>query len=402
MNGRRGMGQGPWFVHLSLYGGEPVEQSRFLASAKKNRRILEAAARAGHSLVLVDTSCVPKGPDLAPELAPLAADGRLRRIRFPSFGSPSLARFLILPWLPVTLLRLHGALPRHRPAVGGQPVVFSFYNPLASETIPMVVARLLRPRAPRILFYDDALFARRKVDLRLRSLVDQLPWWLARKLPTDVFAVNERLLATMDQPPSRVCLLPCLVESDPDPPPPPPVEPLRLLYAGGLKAEKGIPLLLELAAALPPGVELHISGKGPMQAACAEAAASTPQLHFHGCLMEDAFSALQGRCAILISLHAEMDGVFPFKLIDALHRGMAVVSGPVCAPAWLTESDGIRIIPQEPFCQQPVAATLALLDPLVGFLRQRTAAQLAETRRRIDQHCSVSMLSDRLRLISHR
>lgn len=394
---------GSWFVHVSLYGAEPVEQSRFLAAAKKNRRILEAAARAGLALVVIDTSCVAKPPDLAPELAPLAEAGRLKLIRFPGFGRPALARFLILPWLPITLLRLHGWLPRRRDREGGAPVLFSFYNPMASETIPMIVARLLRPAAPRLLFYDDALFARHKVDLRLRSVIDQIPWLLARRLPTDVFAVNQRLLADLDGRCSHTSLLPCLVESDARPPQARvPGGQLRLLYAGGLKAEKGIPLLLELAHQLPPGVALSISGKGPMQDTCAKVAAEHPALTFHGCLSEDDFQQLQTKCSILISLHAVMDGVFPFKLIDAIHDGMAVISGPVQAPPWLTEDDGLFIMPPEAFALEPVAETVRLLERVQAYLEQRTEKELEQTRQRIDRHCSVAMLSERLRAIHQR
>ncbi len=396
-------GSGSWFVHVSLYGAEPVEQSRFLAAAKKNRRILEAAVRAGFNLVVIDTSCVVKPPQLAPELAPLAAAGRLRLIRFPSMGRPALARFLILPWLPITLLRLHGWLPRRRDAAGRSAVLFSFYNPMASETIPMIVAWLLRPAAARLLFYDDALFARRKVDLRLRSAIDQIPWLLARRLPTDVFAVNQRLLADIDSRRSRTTLLPCLVDSG-SPPSQPRLSasPLRLLYAGGLKAEKGIPLLLDLAHQLPPGVALSISGKGPMQDTCAKVAQTVPALTFHGCLSEEAFADLQNTCSILISLHAVMEGVFPFKLIDALHEGMAVISGPVQSPPWLGEDDGLFILPAAIFEQEPVSATLGLLDRVRTFLDRRTTGAFELTRRRIEAHCSVGVLAERLQAIHQR
>jgi glycosyltransferase involved in cell wall biosynthesis len=393
----------PWFVHLSLYGAEPVDRSRFLAAAKKNRRILEAAARAGMRLVVVDTSCVPQPPGLAPELAPLAARGRLRLIRFPGFGRPALARLLILLWLPITMLKLHAWLPRHRDGQGRAPVLFSFYNPMASETIPMIMARLLRPGAARILFYDDALFARHKVDLRLRSVVDQIPWLIARHLPTDVFAVNQRLLGDLKARHSRTSLLPCLVESQPATVPRRPcTSPLRLLYAGGLKQEKGIPLLLQLAGRLPPGVELAISGKGPMQETCAKVATVEPALTFHGCLSEEAFQHLQNSCSTLISLHAVMEGVFPFKLIDAIHSGMAVISGPVQSPDWLGEHDGLFILSTDAFANDPVGATIRMLPRVQAFLEQRSAASLAATRRRMESHCSVSVLSERLRAINHR
>ena len=126
------------------------------------------------------------------------------------------------------------------------------------------------------------------------------------------------------------------------------------------------------------------------------------QLTFHGCLDEQAFTALLERCPILISLHAVMDGVFPFKLLDALYRGMAVISGPVRSPSWIGEADGLFIIPEDQFRREPSGAAIALLHQVVSFLQERSPASLAATRRRIDQHCSVTMLSERLHKISCR
>jgi hypothetical protein len=97
-----------------------------------------------------------------------------------------------------------------------------------------------------------------------------------------------------------------------------------------------------------------------------------------------------------------MDGVFPFKLLDALYRGMAVISGPVRSPSWIGEADGLFIIDEERFRLEPVDAAMAMLDPVLVFLQQRSPVRLAATRRRIDQHCSVTMLSERLHLISCR
>lgn len=105
----------------------------------------------------------------------------------------------------------------------------------------------------------------------------------------------------------------------------------RLGYFGGLESEKGADVLLAAVARLPVGWTLVVTGVGSLADAFAEAQRAHPaQLEFHGRVAHEQVLSLMQGCDAIVNPHtpiAQMhDGVFPFKVCEALASGALLVS----------------------------------------------------------------------------
>ena len=109
---------------------------------------------------------------------------------------------------------------------------------------------------------------------------------------------------------------------------------VRIGYFGGLEADKGADLLLKFAWAMPSGWKLVVTGAGSLSPAFASAAANgAGALEFHGRVGDDTLVDLMFGCDVIVNPHSSIagmdDGVFPFKVCEALASGALLVSTPL-------------------------------------------------------------------------
>jgi glycosyltransferase involved in cell wall biosynthesis len=106
---------------------------------------------------------------------------------------------------------------------------------------------------------------------------------------------------------------------------------VRVGYFGGLETEKGAGTLLQLAAELPDQFQLVITGSGALTPDFEIAAQAHPeQIFFHGRVSNDEVERLMFGCDIIVNPHATtvqfQEGVFPFKVFEAIASGALLVS----------------------------------------------------------------------------
>ena len=384
----------PKLLYFSHYGGERVEDSRFLASAKKNVLILRAAAIAGFEIDAMVTSCCPLLTRLDASIQRLCDRKQLIIWRWPSIISPAFSRFFCLFLLPLQLVWF--SLFRAKPSM------IAFYNTLASESLALIVAKFIYPSVPCILFYDDHLLARKPSSCFNRRYLDNILWLVARKHGNlkHAFVVNHYLESEILNLGIAASLLPCLVDSNirfnllqkPN------NSPLKICYSGGLEVEKGASLLLELGRQLPLAYQLDITGNGSLESDFISLSKEISNLHFHGIVDDAKLLRIHLDCDIFLCLHSEMNGIFPFKIIEALYRGLIVISSPLDPPSWLCSSDGLFVVPAISYVNNPVASILDTLILVSGYVEMH-ADRLGGVQEKITKYCSVASLADKLKVL---
>jgi glycosyltransferase involved in cell wall biosynthesis len=114
---------------------------------------------------------------------------------------------------------------------------------------------------------------------------------------------------------------------------------LKLVFAARLVVEKGVQVVLDAMQLLPAHcrVELHLAGRGPLEARVTEAAAANPAIRFHGFVSGDAKHALlsQADAMLLPSLWFENA---PVVIVEAAAYGLGVVGSRLGAiPEFIDE-----------------------------------------------------------------
>lgn len=108
----------------------------------------------------------------------------------------------------------------------------------------------------------------------------------------------------------------------------------RVGYFGGLDVDKGVGTLLDLPPVMPAGWKLVVTGVGPLTPALQELALKHPQqVEFHGAVSHARVLELMSGCDVILNPHSSItgmhDGVFPFKVCEALASGALLVSTPL-------------------------------------------------------------------------
>lgn len=383
----------PKFLFFSHYGGERIEDSRFLASAKKNKLILKAAAIAGFKIDAIVTSCCPLPTRLDASIQILCDRKQLTLWRWPSILLPAFSRIICLFLLPLQLIWF--SFFRTKPSI------IACYNTLASESLALIISKFIHPNVPCILFYDDHLFARKPSTYLNRRFLDNMLWLVARKYGNlkHAFVVNHYLQSEILNFGIAASLLPCLIESDIrfNSLQKQKISPLKICYSGGLEVEKGANLLLELVKQLPLSYQLEITGNGSLEPDFISLSKDFINLHFHGIVNEANLLRIHHGCDVFLCLHSEMNGIFPFKIIEALYRGLIVISSPLDPPSWLSASDGLFIIPSISYNSNPIASILNELDFVSGYVENMHHEKLGDLQDKIMQYCGVEPLADKLK-----
>ncbi len=156
----------------------------------------------------------------------------------------------------------------------------------------------------------------------------------AANLVTFVNAVSLKRFETKNR---RALLLPSLLQQSLVDAPQRPrfVQPVhRVGYFGGLTPEKGAGLLLDLVPRLGADWRLVVTGVGELSAAFLALQAQHPErLEFHGMVSHETVQSLMQACDVIVNPHTSIsqmkDGVFPFKVCEALASGALLISTPL-------------------------------------------------------------------------
>jgi glycosyltransferase involved in cell wall biosynthesis len=110
--------------------------------------------------------------------------------------------------------------------------------------------------------------------------------------------------------------------------------PRRVGYFGGLEVDKGVDVLLQLPPLMPPDWTLVITGVGTLTPDLQALGKRYPgQVEFHGAVSHERVRELMMGCDAILNPHASIagmhDGVFPFKVCEALATGALLISTPL-------------------------------------------------------------------------
>jgi glycosyltransferase involved in cell wall biosynthesis len=125
--------------------------------------------------------------------------------------------------------------------------------------------------------------------------------------------------------------------------------PVNVGFFGGLSVEKGADIVLKLAATLPAGYVLHVTGTGPMAADFETCAKKYPErLCYHGRVDDSTLYHLIAQCDVMLNPHSSIEnmnnGVFPFKVIEAVASGRLLISTAVPMHALEDVLTGVQFV----------------------------------------------------------
>jgi len=220
----------------------------------------------------------------------------------------------------------------------GNPMLVWLYNGYAMESRLGVEFRH-RSGCHIIQEMEDWHFSRGR-GLNPKPFID---WWFWRKASlkaTHIFAVNSALANRSRRLNTNVSLFPGVVSVDiakirsAHPPFGSEDGIITIGYFGGLSEEKGADHVLSLCDTLPPQYRFIVTGAGPLESAFNKAAlGSKGRLQFHGRVNDETLVELIGRCDVMLNPHSPIgnmgNGVFPFKVIEAVASGRMLISTPL-------------------------------------------------------------------------
>jgi glycosyltransferase involved in cell wall biosynthesis len=162
---------------------------------------------------------------------------------------------------------------------------------------------------------------------------------------------------------------------------------LRVGFIGTLVDVKGVPLILSVAGRLPPGVELHIAGDGPLRELVETASAANERIHYHGQVLDEAREAFFDAIDVVL-VPSQYEEAGPLMMAEVSVRGIpAIVSDRGGLPEWPnlavvrsdSENDWARelaAIRDQP--ERVATLSQTLLDAHESFLWDKHAAGIEE------------------------
>lgn len=219
----------------------------------------------------------------------------------------------------------------------GKPNLVWLYNGYAMES-RLGLELLRRFNCFLIQELEDWLFSRSR-GFNPKPLVD---WWFWRSVvvkASHIFVVNENLANRISQRNNKFSLFPGVVADG--------ITNIRskrrpftnitagrritIGYFGGLSTEKGANHVLALLDMLSDEFRFIVTGSGPLEAEMLAKASKLPQrFDFRGRVSEHTLNSLISECDVLLNPHSPItdmqDGVFPFKVIEAIASGRLLIS----------------------------------------------------------------------------
>ncbi len=266
------------------------------------------------------------------------------RFAVPIMGQPThIEQTPVMLWRPFCLpsrkvgklLNIYGSQRLFQRLAELKPDLVWVYNSYAFEA--RLGLYLQRVTGARLVFELEDLPLSRGRGLNPKPFLDQHYFPLLMRKADLVTFVNAVLLQRHRQDVKAGMLFPsilqqALVEQPPLPRFQGPHH--RVGYFGGLDVDKGVGTLLDLPPLMPPNWKLVVTGVGPLSPALSELAQKYPQkVEFHGAVSHARVLELMSACDVILNPHSSItgmhDGVFPFKVCEALASGALLVSTPL-------------------------------------------------------------------------
>ena len=309
----------------------PVGRSRnpHLGAARKIEAIIDILGQLGMPLILVNTAHESEVAAPTAKANSCIGGTSLTEITPPTYSNRRKGKFLNL---------FDAAKVADDVLVMGRPMLVWLYNGYAMES-RLGVELHRRSGCHIIQEMEDWHFSRGR-GLNPKPFVD---WWFWRKassVATHIFSVNDALGDRSRHLNSNVSLFPGIVSADitalrtSHPPFSSNDDVITIGYFGGLSEEKGAHHALSLCDTLPAQYRFIVTGAGPLEGAFNTAAiGSNGRLQFYGRVNDETLVKLIGRCDVLLNPHSPIahmaNGVFPFKVIEAVASGRMLISTPL-------------------------------------------------------------------------
>ena len=192
-------------------------------------------------------------------------------------------------------------------------------------------------KCPVILEFEDWHFSRSSI-FNLKALIDWYFWKKAIPFIDYCYAVNPWVEEKMKKNGVNSSILPGILTKGIINLKPASTKVnkkvLHIGYFGGLVAEKGGLLILELINLMRMNkscyFKFHITGNGELMSKFELLSKSNPELvQYYGVVEDKKFNNIISKMDILLNPHFDLKGVLPFKLIEYIASGRIVVSGPL-------------------------------------------------------------------------
>ncbi len=307
---------------VAPYDGALPESAKFLAGAKKIRAIIQVLQLLDSNVILLNSGH-QYSENRSKVNDKVGFDGEILVDVFtPSTRkNPYIGRILNIVDVPFIIADVI--------ATYGMPDIAWLYNGYAFE---MRAASCLNKRygIPTIIEFEDWHFARNRA-FNPKPYLDWLCWKLALKNLNAGFAVNTKLrdvLVSFDIP---TTLLPGIVSSLVSEiainSTPFKTDKITVGYFGGLNEEKGAKVLLRLAKKTEDKIHFIITGKGVLQSEFEALQKIMPErFRFLGSVSEADLVIAISQVDVIINAHCVNDGIFPFKVLEALGSGRLLIS----------------------------------------------------------------------------
>jgi glycosyltransferase involved in cell wall biosynthesis len=192
-------------------------------------------------------------------------------------------------------------------------------------------------KCPVILEFEDWHFSRSSI-FNLKALIDWYFWKKTIPFIDYCYAVNPWIEEKMKKNGVNSSILPGILSKEIINLKPASTKinkkVLHIGYFGGLVAEKGGLLILELINLVRMNkscyFKFHITGNGELMSKFELLSKSNPELvQYYGVVDDKKFNNIIDKMDILLNPHFDLKGVLPFKLLEYIASGRIVVSGPL-------------------------------------------------------------------------
>jgi glycosyltransferase involved in cell wall biosynthesis len=235
----------------------------------------------------------------------------------------------------------------------GQPKFIWLYNGYAFEMLFALKAKSTL-KVPMIFEFEDWHFSRGR-GLNPKPTIDYCFWRLAAGSMAGAFVVNKLLANKMQGLTKRIELLPGIVPqvladiASHYPPFNTTAVAINIGFFSGLNTEKGADIVLQLAHQLPEGFVLHVTGAGALGQDFEQAAAALKgKLCYYGRVDDKTLYQIIAKCDVMLNPHTSIEhmnnGVFPFKVIEAVASGRLLISTPVLTEGLLDVLAGVQFV----------------------------------------------------------
>jgi len=154
---------------------------------------------------------------------------------------------------------------------------------------------------------------------------------------------------------------------------------LRFLFLGQLTAAKGVTVILDALARIPPQIpiEVHIAGTGPLEQQV-RAATDDPRLNYHGFVSGAEREALMNHVDLLLFPSVWYENG-PYSIMESMDAGIAVMASSIGAmPEFIVDGvNGVLLPPGDTQAWADAMAGLVARPDLVRSMRQAAAAHAA-------------------------